>query len=67
MVIPNTKTFRKRFLYWCCQECIKGWKIAVQKYGNERKDVKRWDEFLTMLESIDVSVTNFSRPEFQAT
>jgi len=39
----------------------------VQKYGNERKDVKRWDEFLTMLESIDVSVTNFSRPEFQAT
>lgn len=52
-------------LYWFCQEWLKGWRITVEEYGNERKDLKRRDEFLIMLESIDGSVINSSKSEFQ--
>lgn len=37
----------------------------MEEYGNERKDLKRRDEFLIMLESIDGSVINSSKSEFQ--
>lgn len=37
----------------------------MEEYGNERKDLKRRDEFLFMLESIDGRVINSSKSEFQ--